>query len=457
MRKKHLILLGLLVFCVVLSVSVALISGHSRNNYARVLPDDCQWLVCVQLPELMSETGIDPAQIQSLADMEEYHNYGLALDLPVYFFATASQRMCLLLPLSDVHQLEEWLSSQQAKVETQRGLRWTAFRQWTLCFDSDRLLVMETASGQENAVRKEMYKLMTTEHEAMPFAQAMKQVQGSVRLACNTSQLSHLAAKDIRLGALPVSAGKGAILVAGCKADTRTLTLESHLLDPDQELDNLTAVCKRVLRPVDGSRLNLMPADALFAVGVNVNGGEALKLLRQQKELRMLLAGLNLCIDADKILGSIDGDMVLTVADASGALPHFRFCAEVNDNTILEGASSWSGFGNMKVVGHGANACELQWNGNPLSLRVKDNILSVANVASYDVLCTEKPAAPLPPNTYLVATLSPGHFAAELPVADMSDLERLQLVIHAEGLQATLMLASSWTEWLNRTKQVQNP
>ena len=70
MRKKHLILLGLLVFCVVLSVSVALISGHSRNNYARVLPDDCQWLVCVQLPELMSETGIDPAQIQSLADME---------------------------------------------------------------------------------------------------------------------------------------------------------------------------------------------------------------------------------------------------------------------------------------------------------------------------------------------------------------------------------------------------
>ena len=200
-----------------------------------------------------------------------------------------------------------------------------------------------------------------------------------------------------------------------------------------------------------------MPADALFAVGVNVNGGEALKLLRQQKELRMLLAGLNLCIDADKILGSIDGDMVLTVADASGALPHFRFCAEVNDNTILDGASSWSGFGNMKVVGHGANACELQWNGNPLSLRVKDNILSVANVASYDVLCTEKPAAPLPPNTYLVATLSPGHFAAELPVAGMSDLERLQLVIHAEGLQATLMLASSWTEWLNRTKQFQNP
>ena len=88
---------------------------------------------------------------------------------------------------------------------------------------------------------------------------------------------------------------------------------------------------------------------------------------------------------------------------------------------------------------------------------MKDNILSVANVASHDVLCTEKPAAPLPPNTYLVATLSPGHFAAELPVAGMSDLERLQLVIHAEGLQATLMLASSWTEWLNRTKQFQNP
>lgn len=458
MRKKHIILTGVLVAFTALALCVVLFSRHRRNDYARVLPDDCRWLVCVNLPELLSQADIDPSHIQALADMKAPQNCGLTLNLPVYFFSTPSERLCLLSALSDAERLEAWLTSQGVRVESQRGFRWADFRQWLLCFDGDKLLAMEVAGGQDGPARKELYRLMTTEHTSMPFADALRSVDGCVRIACSASALSQLATDaGKQLGGLPVPEGRQATLVAGCRVEPKSITLDASIYDPEHELDELTTICTRVLRPINAGKLDPMPDGALFSVGLNMDGNQLLQLLRKQKELRMLMVGVNLCMDADKILGSIDGDIVLSLADCSGSLPHFLLSAEVNDNSILSGASSWSGFGNMKVVGHSANACELSLDGERVMMQVKDNVLRVSNVASHDVERMKAPAAPLPENTYLVARLSCKHPALHLPALCTSALQHVQAVCHSGGISVTLSLDAPWTECINNIQNQQNP
>ena len=54
-----------------------------------------------------------------------------------------------------------------------------------------------------------------------------------------------------------------------------------------------------------------MPSDAVMGLFVNVDGNKFIELMRSNRSLQAMLAGINAAIDMDNIIKSVDGDMAV--------------------------------------------------------------------------------------------------------------------------------------------------
>ena len=81
--------------------------------------------------------------------------------------------------------------------------------------------------------------------------------------------------------------------------------------------------------------------DPVFRVILNVNGEDVLPKLRENIVVRTMLVGLNLCIDLDMMIKSIDGDVLFEYGGRSASSSTVVASAQIKNQDFLKNAKDW--------------------------------------------------------------------------------------------------------------------
>ena len=172
MKKKHLYILAAVVALVIIVAAVLFLWSRRRVIHGSVIPKDAVAIARLDIVHLFDKADFTlEEQLQLLqrymSDADDETDLGIDLKKPIYGFATKDGNFGAVAALSDDDDFEDFCeelqeSGQASEITKQRGLSWAVVaRQWLLCFDDDRALVMGPAIGaDQDRLRGQMAELM---------------------------------------------------------------------------------------------------------------------------------------------------------------------------------------------------------------------------------------------------------------------------------------------------------
>ena len=340
MTRKIYLIAALLVV-VVGALITFLLLRRSGHNYINVLPEDARAVAEVDLTRL-SESGMAELINTSLqCDPRELERLGLSTDRPAYLFATDEGRLGLVAAIQDESQMDEGLQAQGYTVESQRSLNWSHIGSWLVAFDRHRVLVMECdAATNEASLRKQMVEMMKSTTPATLLASLDNQT-GSIRLAAELDASMLNMSNEMVRKLLALLLKKQSTLQASIRLGEQAYSLSANLLKTPAEDGEADVRLGDVLHPIQGHLAETGPSHPVFWAGINISGEQLLQLMRKVPALRTMLISVNLFLDADMVIRSVDGDVSLAVAEVDDARNQWLLTAQLADTSFLRNVPSW--------------------------------------------------------------------------------------------------------------------
>ena len=369
-----------------------LASCADSGRYVDALPDDASAVMAVNLAQTLDKSGAEDKAAQSVADalkgelpdagglidriVDDPSESGLELKDKVYVFASSQGSVAgVLARVSDsgkVDRLLEELQKQQLCAEPVEsdGCVWTVVGGKALAAYTDGafLLVAETDGRNPEGLQ----------HRASMW---LRQKEGEGFAACPDFAKLKDSGKDLAailsLDLLP--RGYMAPLTMGVSADLRledvksfvTLNfetgkavLEAEAMVADKLVGELMDRQLEATGPVQGSYLDLFPANTGLWMAGNLDGAKVYSLLCENPTARQQLENSMIPVDFRRIFHSIQGDMVFAMPDPL-ASPGFIAYADVTDSRFLQTFEELRPLlaltgGTMKLMNVGADEYEFR-------------------------------------------------------------------------------------------------
>lgn len=353
MKNKRWLWVSLLVVSVA-AVLFGVYRGCSSEDYLRMLPSRPKALVSIDLVRLSKESGMNGEALKSLfpAEWNETRT-GICWTKKIYAFISSRDYLGVLAAVQDEGELEKFLRELSQKgrcrpVEEWRGYRWTVLNErWMLGFDSRALLVMGPGFGGDMDVfRQEILKCFRQETEESGMVSSVYKAL-SLREAAFTfvSRMDVLPVpynKTFLMG-LPEHANLNDInLIAAVHFTEKGVEINGEVNSANPDINKYYEQLTRIGGKMSGVYAGHVPVDALAWGCVNVDGNTLLEQLRGIPELRTFLLGLNMGVDADRMIRSIKGDMAVTLFP-SGSLKRMDYLmtAQLANQDFLKEADYW--------------------------------------------------------------------------------------------------------------------
>lgn len=330
MKRKAIIGVGLLLVAAVAAWYVFLRRGS--QSYTHALPADMKAVASVDMSRLARESGLDAARLQELVFADRsVDDTGLDFAEKIYAFVSPDDCFGVVAAVADAKQLRKTLDALHEEghceaVDEQRGFAWTTIEgQWLAAFDDDKLLVMGPAMGSAlDELRNRMATYLRQDEAesgaATPMFSELGEQQGAVALVSQLGVLPASYSSMLRTGLPKEVDPQDVRMAASLEVAGNRLALHVALLSDHPEMQKLIREAETLFRPIQGDLATLAPPQALLWMGANVNGEKLLEELRKEPTLRTALIMLNMGIDVDLILKSIDGDLSVAVEALDGNL-----------------------------------------------------------------------------------------------------------------------------------------
>lgn len=384
--KKYGIIAALVAVVVAGIVGWRMLRGRD-DSMASSLPADITMVGRVDVKTLVMDYGLDLGDLKDLlfADKKET---GIKFQTAAYIFATQNY-FGGILALSDNDDFEAMLQEQGIDTEEQRGMKWGVINDNMLfAIDDDRVMWMGPAVGSEqDALRNTIYSCLkqsaSESGKQSRIYKLLDQRKEPVALSTNMAALpEELRSKylkylpgDLPLGDLDVMAG----FTAHKDRMSLSLGLSSENKSVNKQLDKFNDV----LDKIDGDLVKTTPPNSLFHIEMGVDGEDLLKLLRENKILRTALLAVNMVIDFDKILKSIDGDVALTCLDFASDMPNLMFQAKLDSDNFMKDVSDWNDASTeamgLSFYSQGKNNAVCIYGGLPVYFGTRDKRLTISN------------------------------------------------------------------------------
>lgn len=336
------LILGVGVVLLAFALVFFFIIRKPSKGYLNVLPQDAKALLRLNLFSLVKELGINEKEALQLLEKWEMGALGADFTQPSYGFVSKDGFFGMVIPVQKEGQLKKFLEQNGQEVENQRGYHWTAHESWLVCFDETKCLIMGPAStGEMGPLRNQMYALMSQKGHQVNALSKLDKMAGSVALFANldvvpqinSSFLHNLLPKDVDLSEVA--------LCSGLTLDSKTLVLENKLLSDNKNvLENFKSL-NELAHPIQGDMVRYRPESPFLFATANVEGEKLLELLRKDKKIRRTLLGLNMVVDADMMIQSMQGDVAFTMPRLSLQNPEFLFCGNLVKQDFLRNVESW--------------------------------------------------------------------------------------------------------------------
>ena len=350
MKRKTWI--GVLCVAVVCAVAYFCYRAWFSDSYLQALPSRPKVLMAVDWPKLADESGLGMDGLSGLYPGQKELPQGIDWSKKTYLFVSAKDYAGLLASVSDAEKLAAWFDEAAADgkcsvPEERNGRYWTVWGgSWMVGFDDRALLAIGPGMAAEmDVLRQEVTVCLRQEKDESGMVSSLfADVDGedsACRLAAQLDVLSALYGEDFMRG-LPEHANLSDVnVVAGLNLMANGFTLDAEIRSENPEINTYFEQLAVLGGKIDGDYAADVPASALGWCCMNVDGDKLLEQLRRNPAVRTFLLGLNMGVDADLMLGSIRGDLAVTIYPSVTSGAGFLLKARLEDKDFLKEAPYW--------------------------------------------------------------------------------------------------------------------
>lgn len=352
--------IALLVILLVICVGVVVFClPTGKGDIARLIPNDAVALARIQpqalhemLPDLMA------------ADAEAL---GISQTKPSYAFLDKKLTPFAVVPLQDEDKFRSQLEAKGYQLSLLRNYDY-AKGEYSVLIDEDFALVAFTTG---TSVEEDLldYAKPADEPESvlvgeLPDYPSPVSVSASGRLLFNQYVTELLPFDKKSLSAL-----SGAVLTGSLSRNDEELVAELSLKGTDDASEQFVEELHKALRPIEGNLLNDVLSDSTqVALCLNVQGDAVLQFLRKIPACRLGLLALNMYVEVNQLIQSIDGDVAIAAKSIAIDEPRITLHAELDNTDFLH--NDWNVGGKSGFL----SCCALSPTDFQLTLRQTDVI-----------------------------------------------------------------------------------
>jgi len=311
----------------------------------------------VDLVSVNNEAGADgaadrQAALKALLMIDDVADCGIDVAEKLYGFETADGEFGLVAKVNSKPGLEDWLGTLVEKgvckrIGEKRGYDFFTFKEsFLISYSGDALIVMGPVVGGDLSRKQiQMAKYLDADDgegvmQSKMF-ERLEQMGGPVALVARSSALPEKFTAPVALGAPKGTDAAEVLISADMSAGGGVLNVAGEVFSFNASVDEALKKASGSYRPINGTFLNRIPAAASFALMANVRGADYLRLLRSNEALRAMLMGINTAIDIDKMITSVDGDMLITASAGKTDRMAVRMMATVGDSGWTSDVDYW--------------------------------------------------------------------------------------------------------------------
>lgn len=345
-KRTRVIIIGVvttLVLSVITGVCLYLFSG---NEFENALPRDMKAIARIDVKTLVMESD---AEVGDVLDYLRNGDQPSGIDLmkPLYSFVSPQGDLGLLVALDNESEFHDWLVGKGCVIEQQRGMSWTYLNDsWLVCYDDKKAMILGpyTSSDAMNA-RNQVALWMKQDREESGVTTAiydsLSTMQGGVTIVASLDMIPASYSTTLK-DLLPKGVGLQDILFSGqLNVKQNEVTLNVHLYSNNPQIETMLDELNAACRPAKGELTSFTPAYPFMWMTTNVSGDKVLQLFRKSPILRTALIALNMGVDADMMLRSIDGDVSVTMPRPLFTNPEVLLTAQLSNEKFLDNSADW--------------------------------------------------------------------------------------------------------------------
>lgn len=296
-------------------VGVAVLAACSNKDYINTIPSESTALISVDLAKM---TGVNNNFVlKTLFKVSSYGDCGVDVSRKIYFFECADGNMGLCASVDNASNLRSSLAKAGCEVVSKRGYDFAMVNgSWLAGFSDDALLVMgpvTAAAAPELQNRMARYLSQSEDNGivATPLFAKLDSLSSPMAMVAQAHALPDQFVTPFMLG-VPKDADASQVMIAAeMSVKSGVMFVDGSTFSFNRKIDKAIREAYTVYRPITGRYLSAMPSDAVMGLFVNVDGNKFIELMRSNRSLQAMLAGINAAIDMDNIIKSVDGDMAV--------------------------------------------------------------------------------------------------------------------------------------------------
>ncbi len=309
----------------------------SDNDYINAIPGNSPAIVALDA----SEMGENPA-FNSLKDFfggNDMAECGIDFKSRIFLFETIDGNFGLCAKINDKSRLKKFIGSiAKSRLATspveRSGFQFTAFKKsWAIGFSEKALVAIGPVTATSMADAWTMIARLLKQDEdlgikASPLYTAIDSLKSPVALVARANALPDKVSALFTLG-LPENASASQVMVAAeASVKGEVFAISGRVFSDNARIDKALKNTQGIYKPIGDTFFTTLSDKYAASLYANVSGKEFLPLMQSNKALQALLTGLNMAVDLNLIINSINGDMVMA-SNAHGAAQDITFAAQL--------------------------------------------------------------------------------------------------------------------------------
>lgn len=343
---------SLMFFC--LAVFVGLLSACSGSDYLNAIPKKSSAIISVDLQQMASDgSNADKAgMLKSLLHVDDVNQCGIDVTEKMYLFESADGNLGLCAKVGDEGDVEDWLSSLAKQriasdVTERKGFHFAVLKNsWLVGYSDKALLVMGPVVADAQAqLQQQMVKYLKADEDegitASPMFERLEDISSPMAMVAQAQALPEKFIAPFTLGAPKDTDPSQVVIAADMQVKEGILQIHGETFSFNKSIDEAIQKASQTYRPIKGTYVKSMPADALAGIFMNVKGEQFLPMMQNNRSLQTLLMGINQAVDMDNIIRSVDGDMAIVMPSLTDADMKMMMAAKLAHSKWLGDVDYW--------------------------------------------------------------------------------------------------------------------
>ncbi len=331
-----------------------LLISCSESDYMNAIPANSTAVISVDMQKLAEGNHDDKSGVfKSLLHVDDVSDCGLDVSEKLYLFESAEGNLGLCAKVMDDGKLEDWLNKLSKQnhvcqgVTEKKGFHFTILKEsWLVGFSDKSLLVMgPVVADAQMELQRQMIKYLKSDEEhgvkASPMFEYLDTISSPMAMVTQAQALPEKFVAPFVLGAPKDADASQVVIVAEMNVQHGMLKIQGKTFSLNPAVEKALKEAVQNYRPIKGRYVMSMPDDALAGIFMNVDGKNFLPMVRSNKGLQQLLLGINVAIDMDNIIKSVNGDLALVLPSFSDSNLKLTMAAQLEHSRWLADIDYW--------------------------------------------------------------------------------------------------------------------